>query len=229
MARSPGRSRPKSSLRLDFAAGLSRGQAVYEALRDALRSGVYRPGDRLREEDVARQLDVSRTPVREALGKLLAKGFVRQSPGRGLVVRSLDTSEVLELYAMREILEGAAAGLAARHASQAELDALADIEAAYESHAGDTAELARLNLQFHAAIFRAARNRFLDGALQELQDAIALLGPTTHEVEGRIASAAAEHRKILTAIGEHDAEAAEAAARVHIRESLRARLRMLQG
>jgi DNA-binding FadR family transcriptional regulator len=129
---------------------------------------------------------------------------------------------------MREILEGAAAGLAALHASRPEIDALADLEAAYESCDDNPPALARLNRQFHNAIFTAARNRFLDDALQELQDAIALLGPTTFHVEGRVEGARSEHRAILSAIGAHQAEAAEAAARAHIREALRARLRLMQ-
>lgn len=215
-------------MRLAGGTGVSRGQAVYETLREALQNGRFKPGDRVREEDIAQQLDVSRTPVREALGRLTAEGFLKPSGGRGLVVRSLDLSEVLELYAMREILEGAAAGLAARHASQPELDALADLAAAYETHGREPAALARLNRQFHNAIFRSARNRFLDRALQELQDGIALLGPTTFTVDGRFEAARSEHRTILTAICAHRADDAETAARAHIREALRARLRLMQ-
>src|SRR3712207_6471716 len=89
--------------------GISLSEAVFRSLREALRAGLYRPGDRLREEEVAQRLKVSRTPVREALGRLMTKGFVEPAGGRGLVVRRLDPAEVLELYAMREILEGAAA------------------------------------------------------------------------------------------------------------------------
>ncbi|WP_163208692.1 GntR family transcriptional regulator, partial [Citrobacter freundii] len=80
----------------------------YRALCRALREGIYRPGDRLREEEVARRLAVSRTPVREAFGRLLARRLVVPVGARGLVVRNLGASDVLELYALREILEGAA-------------------------------------------------------------------------------------------------------------------------
>src|SRR3954465_3300108 len=92
---------------VDRESGIPLSEAVFRSLCQALRIGLYRPGDRLREEDVAQRLKVSRTPVREALGRLMAKGFVEPAGGRGLIVRSLDTAEVLELYAMREILEGA--------------------------------------------------------------------------------------------------------------------------
>src|SRR6478736_3301539 len=112
-------------------AGVVLGEAVFRSLCEALQGGTYRAGDRLREEEVAQRLNVSRTPVREALGRLAARGFVAPSGGRGLVVRNLDISEVLELYAMREILEGAAARLAAEHASAPEIDALRDIAQAF--------------------------------------------------------------------------------------------------
>jgi DNA-binding GntR family transcriptional regulator len=208
--------------------GMPLGEAVFRSLCQAFRVGVYRPGDRLREEDVAQRLQVSRTPVREALGRLLAKGLVEPASGRGLVVRSLGTAEVLELYAMREILEGAAARLAAQHASRSEIDALVDLESAFEARSSDPTEMARLNRAFHEMIFRSARNRYLDSALQELQDGIALLGVTTFSIGGRPSTAAEEHRALIDAIAAHDADRAESLARAHIREALRSRLKLLQ-
>jgi DNA-binding GntR family transcriptional regulator len=208
--------------------GLPLSEAVFRSLCQALRAGHYRPGDRLREEDVAQRLKVSRTPVREALGRLMAKGFVEPASGRGLIVRSLGAAEVLELYAMREILEGAAARLAAQHASVPEIDALNDLERAFEASAEDPTEMARLNRVFHEAIFRAARNRYLDSALQELQDGIALLGTTTFSIGGRPSTAAAEHRSLIDAIAERDPDRAEKLARAHIQEALRHRLGLMQ-
>jgi DNA-binding GntR family transcriptional regulator len=211
----------------DLGEGLPLGEAVYRALREALRSGVYRPGDRLREEEVANRLNVSRTPVREAFGRLVSKGLVVPGQGRGLIVRRLDQAEVVELYAMREILEAAAARLAARHASEPEIEALRDIEKDFEA-ARDGAEMARLNRIFHESIFAASRNRYLDSALQELQDAIALLGSTTFTVDARPSSAAAEHRALIEAMAARDSDKADALARAHIHEALRARLKLMQ-
>lgn len=209
------------------------GEAVFRSLCEALQAGSYRAGDRLREEEVAQRLKVSRTPVREALGRLAARGFVEPAGGRGLIVRNLDISEVLELYAMREIMEGAAARLAAEHASAPEIDALRDIEQAFvEASEADAAgmggEMARLNRAFHEAICRAARNRYLDNASRELQDWIALLGPTTFIVSGRPSTSHDEHRAIIDAIAVHDGGKAEQLARTHIREALRCRLKLLQ-
>ena len=164
----------------------------------------------------------------QALGRLAMQGLVEPAGSRGMIVRSLSTAEVLELYAMRELLEGAAARIAAQHASATEIEALAETESEFEQHAAEPAEMAKLNLMLHEAITRAARNRYLDGALQELQDAIALLGITTFSVAGRAASAAKEHRTIVAAIAERDPDKAEQAARAHIREALRFRLRLLR-
>lgn len=208
--------------------GIALGEAVFRSLCDALQAGTYRAGDRLREEEVARRLRVSRTPVREAFGRLAARGFVEPAGGRGLIVRSLDIGEVLELYAMREILEGAAARLAAEHASKPEIEALRDLDAAFDAHDADPAAMARLNRAFHEAIVRAARNRYLDTALGELQDWISLLGATTFTVTDRPLSSRKEHQGIVNAIAAHDPEKAEKLARAHIREALRCRLKLLQ-
>jgi DNA-binding GntR family transcriptional regulator len=213
--------------------GVALGEAVFRSLCAALQEGSYRAGDRLREQEVAQRLKVSRTPVREALGRLAARGFVEPASGRGLVVRNLDISEVLELYAMREIMEGAAARLAAEHASGPEVDALRDIEQAFVEASGtDAAEMARerarLNRAFHDAICRAARNRYLDNASGELQDWIALLGPTTFTVPGRPSTSHGEHDAIIAAIAARDGDKAENLARAHIREALRCRLKLLQ-
>jgi len=228
MARRPAKASSKAGDSIERGAGVVLGEAVFRSLCRALQGGTYRAGDRLREEEVAQRLNVSRTPVREALGRLAARGFVAPAVGRGMVVRNLDISEVLELYAMREILEGAAARLAAEHASAPELDALTDIEQAFTENAGDATAMARLNRAFHEAICRAGRNRYLDSASRELQDWIALLGPTTFSVTGRPSTSHKEHQAIINAIAARDSDKAEALARAHIREALRCRLKLMQ-
>lgn len=205
-------------------AGLS--DAVFAALRHGIRNGIIQPGERLREEEIAERFSVSRTPVRDALRRLLERRFLEVSGGRGLMVRRLDRAEVFELYQMREIMEGTAARFAAENATGAEIDLLNELQIAFEA-ATDAAEWQRLNKQFHNTIWGAVRNRFFHGPLEELQDFLALLGPTTFSIVGRASPAAQEHRRILEAISKHDPDAAEAAARDHIRSALSTRLRML--
>ena len=214
--------------RLTLASTGSRGQAVFEALREALRDGRLKPGDPLREEEVAGWFGVSRTPVREAFARLVGKSLLEQAGGRGLVVRRLRKSEVFELYAMREVLEGAAAAFAATHASPSEVDAIARQQERFSAlPPGEAEAAARINQRFHDAIHDCARNRYLDNALDELADGIALLGPTTLADTERHRRAIAEHEALLEAIRRRDATGAERAARAHIRAALEARGRGL--
>src|SRR3954465_10805740 len=99
----------------------SRADFVYESLRDAISDGRIAGGERVREEEIARNLGVSRTPVREALQRLQQRGLLVFGPGRGLVVAQLSQQQVIELYAMRQILEGSAARFAAPHATAVEI------------------------------------------------------------------------------------------------------------
>jgi DNA-binding GntR family transcriptional regulator len=207
------------------AGGAGRGDAVFTALRQALREGIFQPGDRLREEEIAEHFGVSRTPVREALRRLLERRLVEVSGGRGLMIRRLDRGEVFELYQMREIMEGTAARLAAENASAAEIALMDQVQADFTA-ATTPAEWAHFNKLFHDAIAGAVRNRYFHGPLEELQDSLALLGATTFAEEGRPVSAIDEHRRIFEAIAAHDPGAAEQAARDHIRSALATRLRM---
>lgn len=204
----------------------SRSEYVFRALRDAIQEGRLPQGERLREEDVARRLGVSRTPVREALRRLMARGLVQEAPGRGLVVVELNKRQVIELYAMRKILEGAAARFAAQHASPAEGEMLRRIAAECRD-AATPPEMAQSNRAFHRAIYEAAHNRYLLQALSDLSDALALLPSTTFQQHGRAQSAYIEHMKITEAIIAHNADAAEAAAREHIAVAEQLRSRMM--
>jgi DNA-binding GntR family transcriptional regulator len=204
-----------------------RGEFVYKALLEAIRGGKLLPGDRIREEDVAQSLGVSRTPVREALQLLQARRLVELAPGRGIVVMELNTQQVLELYAMREVLEGAAARFAAQHAVAPEIAVMKQFLDEFTAAEGDPPKLARINNALHRTIYEAARNRYMHEALNNLEDALSLLRNTTFSLPERHASADREHRDIVTAIENRDSDAAEAASRYHIREAQRARLSML--
>ncbi len=201
------------------------GEAAYRRLRDAIDSGVFRPGDRMRETELSTWLGMSRTPTREAMQRLEARGLLTHAPHRGMVVATLDHQMIAELYTTRETLEAAAAGLAARHASEAEIDALEDLLDQQRQMSANVDWLAKHNRRFHQTLYRAAHNRYLLAALDTLRDSMALLGTSTLQAPGRSDSALEEHAAIVTGIREHDPERAEAAARQHIRAAHRLRLR----
>ena len=208
--------------------GQHRADYVYAKLREAIHSGRLRPGDRVPEIELARWLSVSRTPIRDALRRLESAGLVSHAP-QGLIVTSLDPQQILELYALREILEGAAAAFAARYASESEIRSLQDLIARQKAAGNNAKELADLNRQFHELVYHAGRNRYLIQALRGLRDSLAILPGTTYSVAGRPAQALAEHTKIVDAIRRQNATGAEDGAKRHIRFAANARLSMVIG
>lgn len=206
----------------------SQGDGVYARLLDELRTGALLPGARLLETELAQRLEVSRTPVREAIRRLEADGLVSHQPRVGATVRCLDHSEVMELYEMRLVLEGTAARLAARSAIEVEFDELDAINDAMADADPDIEALYTLNQQFHRILIDAARNRFLIKSVNAVHTTLLILGPSTLSWSARAVDAVAEHRAITAALRARDGEAAEVAMRKHMDAAHRTRLRMLR-
>jgi DNA-binding GntR family transcriptional regulator len=207
---------------------LPQGQSAYRRLLEDIRTGTLLPGARLRETDLADRLGISRTPVREAIRQLEADGLVTHLPRQGATIRSLDHAEVVELYEMRAVLEGTAARLAARAASDIELAELAALNA--ELAATPAGPQAReVNRQFHRSLLDSARNRFLLKSTSALQKTLLILGPTTLADPARATAAVAEHAAVLAALEARDGAGAEAAMRAHVGAALSARLRGMRG
>jgi DNA-binding GntR family transcriptional regulator len=205
---------------------LSRGEFVHARLRDAIRAGRYPPGTRVRETEVAAWLGVSRTPVREALRRLQADGLLVFEPWRGVVVAELDQQQIVEFYAMRRVLDGAAARLAAQHASVPELAYMEDcLNAA--APGGEADKMAEANRKFHDALFQAAHNRYLLKSAAALSDALALLRGTTYSFPDRAEAAHEEHCALMDAVRAREPEKAERLARKHIAKAEKARLKLL--
>ncbi|MDB5620741.1 MAG: GntR family transcriptional regulator [Tardiphaga sp.] len=206
---------------------LSRAEYAYVRIRQAIRDGNFKPGQRMRETELAEKFAVSRTPIREAIRRLSGEGLIEDVAGRGLAVTQFTVAQVRELYFLRAVLEGAAASQAAQFASPSEIKAMEEIHALSRSAVDQPGETARLNLHFHRAIHAAARNQYLTSALEQLADSLSLLPGTTFEVPGRAAVALNEHRDIIAAIKKHDVAKAEAAARSHIAMACDTRISMM--
>jgi DNA-binding GntR family transcriptional regulator len=204
------------------------GASAHQRIREAIATGIFKPGQRITETQLAEWLSISRTPVREAVQRLLTQGLLSQSAGQGLTVTKLDYQAIVELYAMREVLESAAARSAAMQATEPEIEILEDIlEMERKVVPGVPADAAHYNRQFHQALGRAAHNRYLLASQGALEDAMALLGNTTLAMDGRHAEAVEEHARIVAAIRERKPEAAAQAISDHIRAAQRKRLKML--
>ena len=202
---------------------------AYTLILEAIEAGTYKPGDRLVESELAERLGVSRTPVREALQRLETQAMLTRD-GRSLIVASLDHNQLAELYAVRTELEGLAARLAARHATDEELRVLRGmVQDDMALIGGDPRALSRANKRFHKQIHLASHNRFLVQQLDLVHRSMALMANTSFAAEGRDAAGLMEHDAIVQALEARDADAAWAALKIHISRAYETRLRVDAG
>ena len=202
---------------------------AYSLILEAIESGLFKPGDRLVESELADKFGVSRTPVREALQRLETQGMLTRD-GRSLIVASLDHNQLSELYAVRTELEGLAARLAARHATEEEMLVLRSMVTEDKALiGGDPRLLSRANKRFHKQIHLASHNRFLIQQLDLVHRAMALMATTSFAAEGRDVPALAEHEQIVAAIEARDGVAAYRALKAHISKAYETRLRIDAG
>ena len=198
---------------------------AYSLLIEAIDMGEFRPGDRLVESDLAERFGVSRTPIREALQRLETQQLLSRD-GRSLIVASLDHNQLAELYVVRAELEGLAARLAAKHASDEEVRVLRDMVEEDRSLLNDPAALARANRRYHRQLHLASHNRFLVQQLNLVHQSMALMETTSLAVEGRSETALNEHDAIVRAIEAHDGAAAQTALKDHISKAFMTRLKL---
>lgn len=199
---------------------------VYALMLEAIDRGEYPPGARLVETDLADRFGVSRTPVREALNRLESQGVAARDGKRGLTVAALDADQLGELYDLREVMEGFAARLAARRASPAEIAVLREMVEADRAIAEDATALALSNRRFHRQLHRASHNRYLVQMLDSMRRSLALLSGTSLAAPGRGAESVTEHDAIVLALEARDEARAEDAARTHIVNAYKMRLRL---
>lgn len=204
---------------------------VTNALREAILDGALPPLTWLREVDVASELGVSRTPVREGLSRLYDEGLVTRTANSGAFVAAITLEQVLAVYTVRETLESTVTRLVAgmpNHNVVTELNAIHDkMKSAASSHAG-VDELAALNLQFHAVIRQAAHNPYLDRFLVEIEHAVrrfrysAAVSP--YDRPSRLKETLSEHQVIIDAITAQDPDRAAEVAASHMRNARTARI-----
>ena len=203
---------------------------IRHMLLAAITAGDVAPGARFTETELGKQLGFSRTPLREAIAALKAEGIVETSEGGSLQVRVLAYQDIHALYEMRATLEGMAARLAATGASSAEKLFIGEIcasEAQLIKNQAPAVDLARINSKFHHGIFLASHNAFLVEALDRLNQIMVLLGPTAYSLPARIQEIASEHEALNDAIQSGQANTAEAAAKLHLRNAAKARLQII--
>jgi DNA-binding GntR family transcriptional regulator len=204
--------------------------AVYEVLRNWIISGALAPGERLRGDALAKKIKVSRTPVREALRKLEAEGFVTVAPKLGLVVADLSEQDLIEIFQIREALEGVAARLTAENATRSDLERLREVVGEMERVRGcpEIETMRGLAAEYHHVIYAASRNDRLRQLLMAVQDRTRQFRTSLFAVPGHAAEALAHYGRLLSAIEARDGELAERLAREHRTRSLALRTRLLR-
>ena len=196
-------------------------ETAYERIQMAVIDGTFTPGQRMLEAEIAVWLDISRTPVREALRRLIDQDVLSYDRYGNLIVTKVDQQMVIEVYQMREVLEGAAARMAARHAYDEEIEALLDLIKFWDQNPATRYEQIRLNTLFHQTVASAAHNRYLSRAIEVLPHPVQKHSNSSKTPTDHSKVIIEEHTEIINAIANRDPDAAEATAKEHVKISRR--------
>lgn len=205
-------------------------EIVFETLRDAIMNQVLKPGERLMEIQLADEMGVSRTPVREAIRKLELEGFIVMVPRRGAYVADISLKDIHEVFEVRACLEGLAARLAAERITPEEMEELERqlVKEAEETETNNLRNIVEIDTSFHDILYKAARNKKLLYFVNNLQEQLHRFRSASLARPGRSKTALEEHREIIEAIAQNDAEEAEKLARIHIENAENAMINSLK-
>ncbi|MGI6034446.1 MAG: GntR family transcriptional regulator [Limnochordia bacterium] len=194
---------------------------VYQEILENILALKYGPGTRLLEEELAAELSVSRTPVREALFRLRNEGLVTVVPGGGARVIEFTVKDVVEIYALRERLEGLATRMAAQYILVEEIGRLGELvkDGTRAAEAQDLDLFRKINLTFHQQIIEAANSPRIGNMLQIISNQVVLLMNSTAAIPGSPGKATAEHQEIIDALASRASDRAEEAAVKHVRRA----------
>ena len=198
----------------------SRAESLYLTVKDMAILFKFKPGERINEVDLARRLGASRTPLREALNRLVAEGFLVLNQGRGFFCRDLKPREMFELYQFRAVLEVAAVRLACEQATEQEVLELAQFldETGPDEGGRSSEELVNLDEYFHEKIMALSRNMEMSRTLENINARIKYFRWV--DMESKRQQTQNEHREIVQAILARDADLAAHHMHAHITRRL---------
>lgn len=196
-------------------------EVVCETLREAIRTGVLKPGERLMEIQLAEELGVSRTPVREAIRKLELEGYVIMMPRRGTYVASLSIRDVNEVFEIRTSLDSLASGLAAERITAEELERLERLLVLIGEYIeeNDMDKIVETDTEFHDLLYQASRNTRLVGIIYNLREQLTRFRTTSMAYPGRLKETLEEHTRIVEAIAQGNVKLAQRVAEDHMEKS----------
>lgn len=193
-------------------------ELVLDAIRGAIMNGTLQPRERLMEIQLAEELGVSRTPIREALRKLELEGFIVMVPRKGAYVSDLSFKDIADVFEIRAALEGLAAGLAAERITDEELESMERllVEKQEAITQEDISKLVEVDTKFHELMYQASRNVRLGNIISNLREQIQRFRLTSLSYPGRDKLSLEEHKKIVEAIQARDYQLARQLAQEHI-------------
>lgn len=201
-------------------------EVVSDTLRQAIRDGALKPGERLMEIPLAQELGVSRTPIREAIRKLEQEGFVVMIPRRGTYVADISLKDISQVFEIRSALEELAAALAAERITNEEIEylerMLVEIGTYIETKEMD--KVVETDIAFHEVLYKASRNDRLVEIFHNLREQTLRFRTVSMNQPGRLAKTREEHRLLVEAIANRDANKARKMARMHMEHSEQALL-----
>jgi DNA-binding GntR family transcriptional regulator len=205
-------------------------EVVCETLRTAIIGGVLKPGERLMEIQLAEELGVSRTPVREAIRKLEQEGFVEMLPRRGTYVANISIKDVIDVYEIRIALDVLAAGLAAERISDEELELLKRRLAVIKEVAehDDMEKIGEYDWAFHEVLYKASKNDRLYGIISNLREQLTRIRVTSMNYRDRIKDTMVEHELLVESIAGRAPELARQRAYEHMRNAEKTLLQAIE-
>lgn len=193
---------------------------VFHKLRDDILDGKYQKNDELRETAIGQEMGVSRTPVREALRQLELEGLVRIVPNKGAYVTGISIKDVRDIYIIRSKLEGVCARWATEYITPEQIDHMEEIILLSEYHSQKAEEESKqvtvLDGKFHDILYEASNSRILEHMLSDFHRYVRMARKTSVGSKLRAQKSVEEHRGILEAIKEKDADKAEKLANDHM-------------
>lgn len=193
---------------------------VFRSIRDGILNGKYKEHEELREVALGKELGVSRTPVREALRQLELEGLVTIIPNKGAYVTGITEKDIDDIYEMRFMLEGLCARWATKHITEEQLDELDEIIFLSEFHArrenSSAEQIAELDGRFHKVLYEASQSRMLSHVLTDFHRYSRMSGKSSRAADERARKSIREHKLILRAIRDRDADLAEQLANEHV-------------
>ncbi|HHV13597.1 MAG TPA: GntR family transcriptional regulator [Clostridiales bacterium] len=196
---------------------------VFTKLREDILSGLYQENEELKENTIALELGVSRTPVREALRQLELEGLITMIPNKGAYVTGITSKDIHDIYMIRSYLEGLCARWACENITEAQIEALDEILYLSDFHARRShyEQLVDLDNKFHEQIYKASGSKILNHVLTDFHHYVERVRKLTLAVPERAAKSSQEHAAILDAIRKRDGDLAEALAHEHIVKSMK--------